>query len=64
MITLKIEHGEQKDDFMNWLSWAITECSRNGAQGTSWAMYAGPGADYWELWGNEGIQTYAKLKWG
>jgi hypothetical protein len=64
MITLKIEHGEQKDEFMSWLAWAVDECCRNGAPATNWHRYNGAQADYWELWGNEGIQTYAKLKWG
>jgi hypothetical protein len=44
--------------------WAVDECCRNGAPATNWHRYNGAQADYWELWGNEGIQAYAKLKWG
>jgi hypothetical protein len=67
MITLKIAHGEQSDEFLDWLSWVHVECVRNGGEPFNFRRYIGDtvaGADMYELWGNSGVVTYAKTKWG
>ena len=63
MITIKLPYGEEDYSFREWLIWAHTECVRNGGEPITWEEYRGGRAVIYELSGNEGVLTYAKLKW-
>lgn len=63
-VIIKVAHGDELYRFAEWLLEWLQEPSQEHGKGVTWQRYRGEVADVFELWGNEKLVTFAKLKWG